>query len=268
MNPPFATPVLFVISFFVIFLLIVGRYFLIAGIFYLYFHVWKRQDWSQRSLGANKGYDKNQFKREMRWSVITALIFSLTGAAMVVLWALGHTRVYVDDRYPVWWSVLCLPIFFFLHETYYYWIHRFMHRPFIFKLVHQVHHESHIPSPWTAFSFHPLEGVLQAVIIPLLIMVIPIHLYALIFMFTCMTLSSVINHLGIEIYPGWFQNYRLGRLLIGATHHALHHKQYKYNFGLYFTFWDQWGGTESPHYRPKFDELTQKKGQHHLDADP
>jgi Delta7-sterol 5-desaturase len=91
------------------------------------------------------------------------------------------------------------------------------------------------------------------------VILIPIHLHALIFLFTCMTLSSVINHLGIEIYPAWFAKYPVGRLLIGATHHALHHKQFKYNFGLYFTFWDRWGKTESPIYHQKFDELTQKR---------
>jgi sterol desaturase/sphingolipid hydroxylase (fatty acid hydroxylase superfamily) len=60
-----------------------------------------------------------------------------------------------------------------------------------------------------------------------------------------MTFSSVINHLDIEIYPknsgkSW------GKWVIGATHHSLHHKQFKYNFGLYFTFWDRLKKTESP----------------------
>jgi sterol desaturase/sphingolipid hydroxylase (fatty acid hydroxylase superfamily) len=267
MESQFGLPGLFALSFMVIFLLVVGRYFLIAGIFHLYFHVWKREAWRNRNIHAQKEYAQGQFRREMRWSMMTAVIFSLAGSAMVVLWMKGHTKVYIDDSYPFWWSLLSLPVFFFLHETYYYWIHRLMHQPKVFKLVHRVHHESHIPSPWTAFSFHPLEGVLQAIIIPAIIMFIPIHLYGLIFLFTCMTISSVINHLGIEVYPGWFAKYSLGRLLIGATHHSLHHKQYKYNFGLYFTFWDKWVGTESPFYQPRFHALTQKKTQHQNDAE-
>lgn len=259
MNLSLSLPALFVISFLVMFVLIMGRYFLIAGIFHLYFFVWKRDYWRARKLHADKKYSKGQFRREIKWSLITALIFSFTGALMVLVWMGGYTKVYRDDSYPLWWSVISLPVFFFLHETYYYWVHRLMHHPGVFKHVHQVHHESYIPSPWTAFSFHPLEALLQAIIIPFIVILIPIHLHALIFLFTCMTLSSVINHLGIEIYPAWFAKYPVGRLLIGATHHALHHKQFKYNFGLYFTFWDRWGKTESPIYHQKFDELTQKR---------
>ena len=60
-----------------------------------------------------------------------------------------------------------------------------------------------------------------------------------------MTFSSVINHLDIEIYPKNPNNI-LTKWVIGATHHSLHHKQFKYNFGLYFTFWDKIEKTESP----------------------
>jgi Delta7-sterol 5-desaturase len=48
----------------------------------------------------------------------------------------------------------------------------------------------------------------------------------------------------------------IGRGLIGATHHSLHHKQFKYNYGLYFTFWDKWKRTESPVYEQLFEEKT------------
>ncbi|HUQ64634.1 MAG TPA: hypothetical protein VM101_00665 [Flavitalea sp.] len=63
---------------------------------------------------------------------------------------------------------------------------------------------------------------------------------------TIMTISSVINHLVIEIYSDRIRNNRIGRLLIGASHQALHYRRYKNNFGLYFTFWDKWKNTESP----------------------
>ncbi len=71
-----------------------------------------------------------------------------------------------------------------------------------------------------------------------------------------MTLSSVINHLNIEIYPKNFNKSSIGKWLIGATHHSLHHKQFKYNFGLYFTFWDKIKKTESPLYDELFLKST------------
>jgi sterol desaturase/sphingolipid hydroxylase (fatty acid hydroxylase superfamily) len=63
-----------------------------------------------------------------------------------------------------------------------------------------------------------------------------------------MSITSVINHLNIEIYPEGFRKNFFLKWWIGATHHSMHHKQFKYNFGLYFTFWDKWKKTESPLY--------------------
>jgi sterol desaturase/sphingolipid hydroxylase (fatty acid hydroxylase superfamily) len=66
-----------------------------------------------------------------------------------------------------------------------------------------------------------------------------------------MTFSSVINHLDIEIYPK--NSYAIwSKWVIGATHHSLHHKYFKYNFGLYFTFWDRIIRTESPGFKNIF----------------
>jgi Delta7-sterol 5-desaturase len=86
---------------------------------------------------------------------------------------------------------------------------------------------------------------------------LPMHLYVLIIQLTLMTFSSVINHLNIEVYPKKFHKHILGRWLIGATHHSLHHKQFRYNYGLYFTFWDKWKRTESPLYEHLFEEKTE-----------
>ena len=73
---------------------------------------------------------------------------------------------------------------------------------------------------------------------------------------TVMSISRVINHLDIEIYPKNFHRHFFGRWLIGATHHSLHHRQFKFNYGLYFTFWDKWKKTESPQFKTLFEQKT------------
>jgi Delta7-sterol 5-desaturase len=254
--PDFSQPLWFLALTAVVFAIVVGRYFLIAGLFHLAFYRWQPKRWEQRKI-STKAYKKDQFRKEVQWSMITALLFAVAGAAMGVLWQKGYTRIYTDvAEYPLWWLPVSLGVAMLLHETYYYWLHRWMHHPKVFRIVHKVHHDSNITSPWTAFSFHPLEGVLQALFIPLLILVLPMHIYVLLIQLTLMTFSSVINHLDIEIYPANFHKHALGRWLIGATHHALHHKQFKYNYGLYFTFWDKWKKTESPTYAGLFEEKT------------
>ncbi|WP_018617369.1 sterol desaturase family protein [Segetibacter koreensis] len=240
------------------FLIIISRYFLIAGMFHLWFYVWKKDKWVKRSL-SRKVTDKKQFYTEVKWSMVTSIIFAVAASFTFVLWQKGYTRLYVDvNKYSLWYLPVSLLISVLIHETYYYWLHRWMHKPKVFRVLHKVHHDSNITSPWTAFSFHPLEGLLQAIILPLTIIIIPIHVFVLLFQLTIMTFSSVINHLEIETYPANFYKHFIGKWIIGATHHSLHHKQFRYNFGLYFTFWDKLKKTESPRFLSLFEEKTAK----------
>lgn len=257
--PDFSEPFYFLLLCLGMFVMILGRYFLIAGLFHMVFYVWFKEKWQKRRLGK-KPFDKSQFKKELKWSLFTSIIFAFAGAFTTVLWQQGFTKIYIDVKeYPLWYLPVSLIISMLIHETYYYWLHRWMHIPTVFKLMHKVHHDSNTTSPWTAFSFHPLEGFLQAIILPLTIIFLPMHYYVLLLQLTIMTFSSVINHLEIEVYPSKFNNNFFGRYLIGATHHSLHHKQFKYNFGLYFTFWDKWKRTESPKFNELFEEKTSKR---------
>jgi sterol desaturase/sphingolipid hydroxylase (fatty acid hydroxylase superfamily) len=254
--PDFSQPLWFAIATLAIFMVVIGRYLLIAGLFHGIFYVWYPHHWQQRKINS-RGYKPGQFRREVQWSMVTAFLFAITGSLMALLWQKGYTKIYINAHdYPLWWLPVSLLIAMLAHETYYYWLHRWMHHPKIFRIVHKVHHDSNITSPWTAFSFHPLEGVLQALFLPALLLIMPMHLYVLIIHLTIMTFSSVINHLDIEVYPKGFHKNFFGRWLIGATHHSLHHKQFKYNYGLYFTFWDKWKRTESPLYKQLFEEKT------------
>jgi sterol desaturase/sphingolipid hydroxylase (fatty acid hydroxylase superfamily) len=235
----------------IFFLVITGRYFLVSGIFYCIFYIWFRSKFEVRKINR-KNYKKGQFKKEIKYSLISSLLFSIAGTITVILWQKGYTKVYTSTYLYGWWYLpLSLFIYMILQETYYYWLHRWMHKPVIFKVVHKIHHDSHIASPFTAFSFHPLEGLLQAIFLPALLLLIPIHYVALILLLVIMTFSSVINHLDIEIYPK--NSYTIwSKWVIGATHHSLHHKYFKYNYGLYFTFWDRIKRTESPGFKKIF----------------
>lgn len=249
-------PSWFLLTALIFFAVITGRYFLVAGLFYSAFYLWFPVKWRNRKL-SRKPYPSGQFRKEVIWSIITAVIFSFAGTLTVWFWQKGYTKVYTDiDLYGLAYLPVSLLIMMFLHESCYYWLHRWMHTKPIFKIVHKVHHDSHITSPFTAFSFHPLEGLLQAVFLPGILLFLPVHYYVILFQLIIMTLSGVINHLNIEIYPKNFNKNVIGNWLIGATHHSLHHKQFKYNFGLYFTFWDKIRKTESPLYDELFSKST------------
>jgi Delta7-sterol 5-desaturase len=257
--PDFSNPLWFLAAAAIVYAVVVGRYFLVSGIFYAVFYRWSSKKWDRRKI-TEKPYPEGQFRKEIFRSNLTAILFGLSGAWLAWLWQMGYTKIYEDVYdYPLWWLPVSLLIAMALQETYYYWLHRWMHIPSVFRIVHKWHHDSHIASPWTAFSFHPIEGFIQAIFLPLLLLFLPMNIYVLVVMLTIMSFSSVINHLDIEIYPRWFSRIFFLRWLIGATHHSLHHKQYKYNYGLYFTWWDRWLKTESPYFDELFIEKTGKK---------
>ena len=257
--PDFSNPLWFLVATLIVFAVVIARYLLVAGIFYAVFYIWFPHKWEARKINSRM-HKKGQFRREVSWSMVTALIFAFAGALTVLVWQKGYTKVYLElHDYPLWWLPVSLVLAMVLHETYYYWLHRWMHYPKVFRIIHKVHHDSNITSPWTAFSFHPIEGIFQAIFLPLLLLIMPMHLYVILAQLTIMTLSSVINHLDIEVYPRNFHKNILGKWLIGATHHSLHHRQFKYNYGLYFTFWDKWKKTESPEYEELFESKTKKQ---------
>lgn len=187
-----------------------------------------------------------QIRIEIGWSLASAVIYGIP--AGVVAWGWqekGWTRIYTDlDAYPWWWVGLSVGLYLFLHDTWFYWTHRWMHRPAPFRAAHAVHHASRPPTAWAAMSFHPIEAVTGAVVIPTLVLFVPIHVAALLAVLTIMTVMGVTNHMGWEIFPRRLVHGPVGRWLITASHHQRHHREYRCNYGLYFRFWDRVCGTD------------------------
>ena len=187
-----------------------------------------------------------QIRREVGWSLAAAAIYGLPAGLVAWGWRTrGWTRVYSDvhDR-PLWWLPLSVLLYLLAHDAWFYWTHRAMHSPRLFRLMHRVHHDSRPPTAWAAMAFHPWEAVTGAVVIPALAFVIPIHVAALGLVLAVMTFMGVTNHMGWEIFPARLVNGAGGRWLITASHHQRHHEQYGCNYGLYFRFWDRLCGTD------------------------
>ena len=184
--------------------------------------------------------------REVGWSAITSLIFACSATLMVVAWQLDWTRLYVEwNHYPIWYLPISLLMALFIHDTYYYWLHRWMHQSRkVYLRVHKVHHDSIITNAMTSFSFHPIESIFQAIIVPFIIFLLPMHISVLLVMLVLMTISGTINHASAELYSTRWKTHWYWKWIIGASHHDLHHKKFNHNYGLYFTFWDRWMGTE------------------------
>jgi len=69
-------------------------------------------------------------------------------------------------------------------------------------------------------------------------------------------IRNAMGHTGFEFFPRWWLASPLTRWVNTTTHHDLHHNgSFKHNYGLYFTWWDKWLGTEHPRYAERFAEV-------------
>lgn len=244
--------------FFTITILNLIRYILIAGIAYLLFWVILKHKMFVRRIQL-RNPKLSDYIREISYSLFTITIFGIVGLIVFILRKHGYTKMYSNiGEYGIvyfWFSIIVL---IFLHDTYFYWTHRFMHHPKIFKYVHLVHHKSNNPTPFAAFSFHPLEAIIEAGIIPLAVMILPLHTYALMIFITFSLIMNVLGHLGYELYFNGFTKNPYTWWNNTSTHHNMHHKYVNWNFGLYFNFWDRLMGTNHPKYHDFYNEITSK----------
>ncbi|WFL78577.1 sterol desaturase family protein [Altererythrobacter arenosus] len=187
-----------------------------------------------------------QIRSEIGWSLASAAIYGVPAGIVAWGWqARGWTLIYTDiAAYPPWYAPLSVLLCLLAHDCWFYWTHRLMHRPSWFRVAHAVHHASRPPTAWTAMSFHPIEALTGAVVIPALVFLIPIHVAMLGLVLAIMTVMGVTNHMGWEMFPRRLVHSRLGDWLITASHHERHHEEYQCNYGLYFRIWDRICGTD------------------------
>lgn len=200
--------------------------------------------WRHPGLYAGLG---RQIRREIGWSLASAAIYGAPAGVIAWGWAQrGWTLVYSDlHALPLWYWPLSIVLYLVLHDAWFYWSHRWLHRPRWFRLAHAVHHASRPPTAWAAMAFHPIEALTGAILVPLLVFLIPIHVAALGVVLAIMTVMAVANHVGWEVFPRLVWSGPLGGWLITASHHQRHHERYTCNFGLYFRFWDRLCGTDA-----------------------
>ncbi|MBP6363876.1 MAG: sterol desaturase family protein [Novosphingobium sp.] len=199
----------------------------------------------RRLPGLHQGL-RPQINREIGWSLLSAGIYGFPAGLAAWGWQeRGWTRIYTDvDAYPLWWLPVSYLLCLLLHDTWFYWTHRAMHHPLLFRRIHAVHHASRPPTAWAAMSFHPWEALSGAFVIPALVFLLPLHQGVVLAVLLTMTVMGVTNHMGWELFPARLVHGSAGQWLITATHHQHHHDHYRGNYGLYFRFWDRLCGTD------------------------
>ena len=241
--------------------MLLARYLLFAGGLYLLYYVVKRQEWLFMKI-QQKLPQRQQIVTEVTYSLLTFLVFASV-VVFIKFLSNNHilnTKIYRQFAEHSWQYYIATTAFvIFFHDTYFYWVHRLMHHPLFYERVHKVHHLSKDPTPWASFAFHPFEALLEIGFVPILIFSIPLHYSSLIVLSLWQIVFNVMGHLGYEMFPRKALQHPLLKWLNTSTNHNMHHKYVRFNYGLYFSFWDTLMGTTHPKYNELFNEVTARR---------
>ncbi len=243
-----------------------AKFYLLAALFmWGLLHVLLKRRLAHRLI--DQWPSRADIRRELSYSFLSMLVFA--GLSMAVLAGVfsGHITIYSDPgQYGWWWLVISFPLLLVWQDVYFYTTHRLLHTRWLFKKVHSVHHRSRQPSPWAAYAFHPVEALINGLVTPLALCVLPVHGGVLFASILHQIIRNTHGHAAVEIMPAGFTHDVLGRFFTTTTHHHLHHETARGNYGLWFTWWDRWLGTERIDYHGRFDSATKPPPQYMLPA--
>jgi lathosterol oxidase len=237
-----------------------SRYLVAAGGLCALTQVLLRRRLAHRLIGRTPtGAD---MRRELLYGASSVLVFAGLGAVVLALVLDGRVEIYRDPARHGWpWLLASLPALIVWHDFYFYWTHRLLHTRWWFRRVHGVHHRSRHPSPWAAYAFHPVEALLNGLVTPLALLVVPVHGVVLLAFGLHQVVRSAHGHAAFETMPVGFVRAPLWRLFTTTTHHHLHHEFGQGNYGLWFTWWDRIAGTERADYLQRFDLATRPRAE-------
>jgi sterol desaturase/sphingolipid hydroxylase (fatty acid hydroxylase superfamily) len=230
-----------------------------AGVTLIY---WLLRRWTAPRRIQTRQATMADRRREIRHSASTIVIFGLIGLIGFSLQKAGMIRL---DRGSVVLGILLAQIVVMavMHDAWFYWMHRSLHLRMLFRRAHATHHLSRTPTSWAAYAFAPIEAVTESIYIPFMLVVVsqvtPVYPLAVFLFLGHQIARNAIGHSGHELAWSGFTRSRWTGWLTTTTHHDLHHTEGRYNFGLYFTWWDRMMGTEHPKYHERFEAVAARK---------
>ncbi len=191
-------------------------------------------------------------RREFAQSVQTVGVY--TAASAFIIWGVDTGVLHrFEGSYGWAGDVALLAALIVAHDAYFYWVHRAMHHPRLFKLFHRAHHRSITPTPWAAYSFAIPEALVMIAFVPIWLAFVPTPVWVMLTWVSFQIIRNAMGHAGFELHPRWWLSSPLTRWINTTTHHDLHHSGgFNRNYGLYFTWWDKCMGTEHPDYAARF----------------
>lgn len=182
---------------------------------------------------------KGQRAIEIRNSLISILVFSIQAILFQQLFAMGIFQVGFSQPWNCLWEI---PMLFLWNEVHFYCMHWLLHRKWMIRNVHRVHHWSVEPTAYSIYSFHWVEAFMLGTVIFFPLFVHNFQIYSLLSLPLMSLLVNLLGHCNHELSdesdPSSFSKY--------TFRHSMHHKYGKGNFGFMLPWIDQLFGTQLP----------------------
>ncbi|SDX00396.1 C-5 sterol desaturase [Hydrobacter penzbergensis] len=230
----------------------------LVTLFYLIFWVLLKKRLSRRRIQHRVRNYKKRIRYELVNTIIVILMFSLADLILYLFSQKGWIKAYLHfNERPFGYWLFSICFLFVFHDAWFYWTHRLLHNPFLFRRIHYIHHYSNDPNPFSSFSMHPAEAIVLNGWVFVTALLIPIHFLTFAVFQVVSTILNIVGHLGYEVYPkGFLDSWFFWKTT--STHHNLHHSTSNSNYGLNFTWWDKWMRTEAKNYKDLFRKITEE----------
>jgi Delta7-sterol 5-desaturase len=243
-----------------VFLFDFGRYLIAASLVASLVWLLRQTSWASRKIQKREA-TRADFIREFTASIRTVIVY--VAVSIPVIWAFrnGWLERYEGTVGPLGFA-LYLGAILIAHDAWFYWAHRAMHTPLLYKRFHRFHHRTITPTAWTAYAFAVPEAFVMAIFVPLYAVIVPTPEPVLFTFLGVMILRNAMGHAGLELHARGWASHPVLKWISTTTHHDMHHgTSYNHNYGFYFTWWDKLMGTEHPDYVETFDRVTARPTQ-------
>lgn len=218
-----------------------GSVLVLAGSLHAYLYVYSQQK-------SNLKFDRRLMEKGGRFTFGSQVWDNMfcTLAVSVPIWTAWTTLYFycaANGWIPVVESIADSPVWFvlffivirFWQSFHFYWIHRLIHMPWLFKKVHYLHHRNVNVGPWSGLAMHPVEGFFyfSGLLIHFLLPSHPIHV---LFHMFALSLGAVYSHAGFNKIIVKDKEV----IKAGSFHHQLHHRYFECNYGSEEMPLDRW----------------------------
>ncbi len=177
-----------------------------------------------------------QLRREIGLSAVSILIF---GTGMIFPWGLlqlGWAQLTHDAGAQ---RIILEIVLLLIWNDVHFWInHRLLHTSWL-RRFHLPHHRSVVTTPFSTYSFHPVEAAMlgNVILLPMIV-----HDFSFWSLFSVPLFSLFFNCIGHANYD-FFSKVSYQHWFAASRRHHLHHACYNGNYGFQFTFMDRLFGT-------------------------